>query len=394
MAIIKCPECGHQVSDKAPTCPSCGVEIAGKVVRCSQCGEVYFKTLTACPVCHTPQRADQTQPAVPPTPPQQPAQPTAQDVQSAAQNAHLTAQNVQSAEPENKPKPKSSLKTPLIVGSVLCLIIIGVLFYFYKSSNDREERRQYDYAMTSTDTLVLRQFLDNYADAPQEWRDQIQKRLDQIKSVDADWNNVLISGSKTDLEEYIDKHPDSPHKAEALQKIDSIDWALVASANSLQAYQSYVEDHPNGAHVDEANDKLKDIQAKTVQPEEKQMVSSLFKKFFQSINAKDEEGLTSTLSEIMTTFLGKTDATRSDAVTFMHKLYHEGVQQMVWRLPGDYKINKKDVGDSEYEYSVNFSANQEVDKTDGEKTNTKYRIQARVNPDGRIAEFNMTRILE
>lgn len=30
MAIIKCPECGRQISDKAPTCPSCGVEIAGK----------------------------------------------------------------------------------------------------------------------------------------------------------------------------------------------------------------------------------------------------------------------------------------------------------------------------------------------------------------------------
>ena len=31
MALINCPECGHQVSDKAPTCPSCGVEIAGKI---------------------------------------------------------------------------------------------------------------------------------------------------------------------------------------------------------------------------------------------------------------------------------------------------------------------------------------------------------------------------
>ena len=33
MALIKCPECGHQVSDKAATCPSCGVAIAGNVKR-------------------------------------------------------------------------------------------------------------------------------------------------------------------------------------------------------------------------------------------------------------------------------------------------------------------------------------------------------------------------
>jgi hypothetical protein len=27
MALISCPECGQQVSDKAPTCPNCGVPI-------------------------------------------------------------------------------------------------------------------------------------------------------------------------------------------------------------------------------------------------------------------------------------------------------------------------------------------------------------------------------
>ncbi|EHQ52168.1 MULTISPECIES: zinc-ribbon domain-containing protein [Ectothiorhodospira] len=28
MALIDCPECGRQVSDKAPTCPGCGAPIA------------------------------------------------------------------------------------------------------------------------------------------------------------------------------------------------------------------------------------------------------------------------------------------------------------------------------------------------------------------------------
>ena len=40
MAVIKCPECGHQTSEKATVCPSCGVEIAGKIVKCANCGEV------------------------------------------------------------------------------------------------------------------------------------------------------------------------------------------------------------------------------------------------------------------------------------------------------------------------------------------------------------------
>ena len=29
MALIACPECGHQVSSAAPSCPGCGAPIAG-----------------------------------------------------------------------------------------------------------------------------------------------------------------------------------------------------------------------------------------------------------------------------------------------------------------------------------------------------------------------------
>ena len=50
--IIKCPECGHQVSDRAKTCPSCGIEIAGKITRCPDCGEYIFKDDRECPNCH------------------------------------------------------------------------------------------------------------------------------------------------------------------------------------------------------------------------------------------------------------------------------------------------------------------------------------------------------
>ena len=57
MAIIKCPECGHQTSEKATTCPSCGVEIAGNIVKCTYCGEVYFKSDGLCPHCYRPYQA-------------------------------------------------------------------------------------------------------------------------------------------------------------------------------------------------------------------------------------------------------------------------------------------------------------------------------------------------
>lgn len=27
MALIKCPECGKEISDKAPACPNCGIPL-------------------------------------------------------------------------------------------------------------------------------------------------------------------------------------------------------------------------------------------------------------------------------------------------------------------------------------------------------------------------------
>ena len=33
MALIKCPECGKEISDKASVCPNCGTPIADKKIK-------------------------------------------------------------------------------------------------------------------------------------------------------------------------------------------------------------------------------------------------------------------------------------------------------------------------------------------------------------------------
>ncbi|EFZ36049.1 hypothetical protein HMPREF0663_12116 [Hoylesella oralis ATCC 33269] len=382
MAIIKCPECGHQVSDKAPVCPNCGVEIAGKTIRCPQCGEIYFKEEPACPNCHHTTVVEQSTPvhAVEPsasTTPQEPLRPLTEE--------------------ETSPKTEttsSNRRTIFIVSFVIALIICATCIYFYSNAKGNKEQEAYEYAMKSQDPLVLQSFLDTYTDASEAHRDSIQAHLTALNQIDKDWTNAVVSNSKMAIEDYLERHPDTPHKEEALHKLDSIDWANAQQANTKDAFVSYLEDHPNGEHVDDAKDGIKNINAKTVQPEEKLMISSIFRQFFQSINSKDEDGLTNTVNSVLTSFLGKSDATKNDVVTFMHKIYKDDIANMTWRLPGDYKIDKKEIGDNEYEYTVSFSAVQEVEKTDNSTSNTKFRIKAKVDPDGKITEFNMLKILE
>lgn len=55
MALIQCPNCGKQISDKASKCVYCGYEFISKEKKiCSECGAELTEGLTECPVCGCP----------------------------------------------------------------------------------------------------------------------------------------------------------------------------------------------------------------------------------------------------------------------------------------------------------------------------------------------------
>lgn len=67
MALIKCPQCGKEISDKAVSCPACGFEPGGAgtavpeaqqekpdMVICRECGTKFEKGTKACPNCGYP----------------------------------------------------------------------------------------------------------------------------------------------------------------------------------------------------------------------------------------------------------------------------------------------------------------------------------------------------
>lgn len=53
MAMIKCPECGAAISEKAMHCPSCGTPINNSANKkfCQHCGSQIDKDCVVCPRC-------------------------------------------------------------------------------------------------------------------------------------------------------------------------------------------------------------------------------------------------------------------------------------------------------------------------------------------------------
>ena len=438
MAIIKCPECGRQISDKAPTCPNCGVEIAGKITHCPHCGEVYFSNLELCPNCHeinpalskfstgssvagnssSAQQVEQQQRevqdtqqnsnleesglseakdalATPPTPPERrqvPPIPQANRPTPPAPPVRPTGTQGNDDGGDKGKKTKKSNRSVLIISLIFAIIACGIFYYFYDNANRNKEQEAYEYAMQSSDPTVLQSYLDTYKDADEAHRDSIMAHLEMLKQTDQDWTNAVVSGSKEALEAYLQKYPNSPHKQEAENKIDSIDWNFAKATDTVDGYQAYLDAHTDGAHIEEAENALKKIKSRDLQPEEKAMVSGLFRQFFQSINSRNGDGLTATCEDVLSSLLGKGSASKADVVTFMDKLYKDDVANMNWRINNDYQIKKHEVGDEEYEYQVQFSARQDVDKTDGTTTENLFKIIAVVSPDGKISSFNMLKI--
>ena len=393
MAIIKCPECGRQVSDQAQTCPSCGIEIAGKVTKCPDCGDVFFKSEGMCPNCHKPYVSGGVSATPRPEATASPVTPV-RPVTEKTETNPISGQDNNGGKNTEEPKKKSH--TALIVSFIIAAIICAICFYYYSDAKGNKEQDAYEQAMKSTDPAVLQNFLDTYEDAPEAHRDSIESHLTLLKKGDTDWTNALISNSKSALQEYIDQHPNSLHLGEAKHKIDSIDWAGAKSANTAEAYQTYMQQHADGEHIDEAKQNADKASATEVSSEDKQMVSSLFHEYFSGLNSRDEGTVTGTVTGILNSFLGKSNATKNDVVMFMKKIYKPDITNMVWRVNNDFHIDKKPAADDgEFTYAVTFTVDQKVEKTDANQNSLNtYKIKAKVSPEGKISELNMIKIVQ
>lgn len=374
MAIIKCPECGHQVSDQAKTCPSCGIEIAGKITKCPECGDVVFNDSDECPNCHHPLNIPEVKP-----------QP-------------VTPRPEVTAEQETSPAKGGMKRTyvVLIVSFVVALLAVFVSLYFYKTTQDKNEMDAYGNAMASSEPAVLQNFLDVYTEAPQEHRDSIAAHLEQLRKVDTEWDNAVRSGSKTALERYIQLHPGSIHVTEARLKIDSLDWLAATAADTPEAYQAYIDGHlDNGLHLDEARIMFEKSDARRVTDDDRQMISSLFGNYFTALANNEEASLTETLSGVLGSFLHKENATKTDVMTYMKKLHApDDITGMTFSLNNDWKIEKTDAGDGRYKYTVTFSVDHRITRNDTSKeTFSTYNVVAGVSPEHKISDLNMKKIV-
>lgn len=383
--LIKCPECGHQVSDQAKTCPSCGIEIYGKITNCPDCGEVIFKEQSECPNCHCSINgasfASHTT--------------RAEKTQTALNQLEATAKASQREPAPRRPRKHRGIITAFIVAFVIALIVVFLGIYFMKSQEQQNELRAFRNAINSSEVLVLQNFLDMYKDAPLAHRDSIMSSLQALKKIDSDWADAVVNNSKVGYERFRKLHPQSVYDVEATIKIDSLDWVKARGENTSDAYSAYLDEHPEGAYYDEARAQFEQLEAQKITAADRQTVAQLFTAYFNALAQRDAAALTATLSPVMTSFLHRANATKDDVLQYMDRIHEADITKMEFTPNNDWEVEKKDMGEGQFSYSVAFSVAQHIERTDeGRETSAVYKVKAQVSPDNRISELNMKRSVQ
>ena len=452
MAIIKCPECGHQTSDKATVCPSCGVEIAGKITKCTYCGEVYFKNDGLCPNCYrayhngvvedevkddepttdianeeTPQEDSPNSEIIPEE--EIPATNSTSDeeettvIEDTPKDANESMNNVEEPESvedtgghpddddeaggyidtdgENLEKPIHEADDEdsghdgkhgyinVIVSLAITALIIAVCFYFYNESKLSRETQAYETAMRSNDVNELKSFLRNFNDASETHRKAVNDEIMRITKQKEDLSLSLVTREKAKLEQYLKDYPDSPQKLQILSIIDSLDWEDALKTNTKAAYDKYIAAHADGHFIKEAKDKVT-VKIAAATAEDEAMAKSLFREFFLSVNGNDANRLTATLNPQISQFMGTENATSGDVTGWMKKQHGDDVSNVIWKLNHDYKITKREQGGSQ-EYVMEFTAKQTIVKKDGRASSENYKITSNVTGDKKISSMSMTK---
>jgi len=154
-------------------------------------------------------------------------------------------------------------------------------------------------------------------------------------------------------------------KKQRLAELDAADWVRATTDDSEQGYQQYLKKHADGEHAVEAKEKLDMIEKQKLTDDEAYGVRNTIESFFSNVAAGEEEDMLRCISPVMDSFLGKANATKVDAISYMRRIHADDVYSVNISLDNsDIQVSKSLGEDDRPIYSVDFSYDQRLERED------------------------------
>ncbi len=277
----------------------------------------------------------------------------------------------------------------LVVGIILAAIVgLGVVYYFYQSS--QSEDKAYVMLEGNENVQDYEDYLKNFPNGPHA--EEVRQRLEELKTMYADWTRIQNSEYATDFERFKESHPTSTLVKQADMKIDSLDWVTAQKLNTPEAMEEYLDKHPEGRYVSEAGIAQNELANTQVSDAERQGISESLNGFFQAFANNDEASLFTYITPTMTQFLSKRNATKADVGNIVKNTYSEDIENCSFVLNNDYQITKSVSSDGKVTYKVSFSVDQHIQRSGEGKTFGSYTANATLTGDLKLSALTLKEV--
>lgn len=277
----------------------------------------------------------------------------------------------------------------LVVGIILAAIVgLGAVYYFYQSS--QSEDKAYVMLEGNENVQDYEDYLKNFPNGPHA--EEVRQRLEELKTMYADWTRIQNSEYATDFERFKESHPTSTLVKQADMKIDSLDWVTAQKLNTPEAMEEYLDKHPEGRYISEAGIAQNELANTQVSDAERQGISESLNGFFQAFANNDEASLFTYITPTMTQFLSKRNATKADVGNIVKNTYSEDIENCSFVLNNDYQITKSVSSDGKVAYKVSFSVDQHIQRSGEGKTFGSYTANATLTGEFKLSALTLKEI--
>lgn len=384
MSIIKCPECGHNVSTMAGTCPGCGIAIDGHLRRCPQCGSYCLDNQPKCTTCGQVFKVNR---------PSIQATNSDHNQETSAQISKTETTQIQPEQEKTEVKKKTS-GWVVVMWWILGILITAALFtcaYFYYETQQQLKREEYAYnrLQNVTNPDFYQQFINDYPNSPHI--EQVKTRMVQLQTENEEWEKTLKSGSRLNLVNFMKEHPDSYHARECNERIDSIDWAEVLKEESDEALDLYLANHPAGIHAEEASQRKNDLIKTRISAEDKGLIQGVFEGFFNNaLVHQDATSLASYITDSMSNFCGQANATPEQILSFTSSKKANDVIGIHYVVASDMNLRRETLPDGSMGYAADFTLEETINRSDANKANQKtYQVTSLLSQEKKIIQMKI-----
>ena len=353
MALIYCKNCGHRISDLATACPHCGTLLAERQVNESHADNEENMIYQAAVICLQKNQLQEASGYVERLLDVSPDNPLYQQLRS----------DLEEAEERMEEKREKVKKTVITVAALLAILVVAIIAYNYINYKRQQNEQAFWNQIENSEKIEnFENYLENYPNG--EHRSTAEQRLSSLKEVIATWNRIKDIGNESELESFIESHPHGYYHDLAVDAYDELLWNKAVSRNEQYAYNDYMEKCPQGKHYKQAVEKSEYLARMELTYSEKDEIGTTIRKFLNALARGNEDALLSCLNSTLTSFLGKTNATKVDAIRYMKQLHAQDVYSVNINMDETLLVKKDLIADTSPIYTVTFYYDQHLNRED------------------------------